>query len=165
MKCKDIVGTVTESLLGLLKKKPLSEITVSDITEDAGISRMTFYRRFSSKEDVLSSCVEYIGRKIHDICGSFFSCGDKKTYFCALFEGLSAYSDEILAIYNAGLSGIVLKWLNSFMEATFAPETKQSKYRLYQITGAFYNMFIGWLLSDREESCESMAELLCDMVV
>ena len=34
------------SLKNLLLKKPLSKITISDITEDCGINRMTFYYHF-----------------------------------------------------------------------------------------------------------------------
>ena len=35
-----------ESLKRLLLEKPLSKITIADITNDCGISRMTFYYHF-----------------------------------------------------------------------------------------------------------------------
>lgn len=35
-----------QSLKNLLLKKPLNKITISDITEDCGINRMTFYYHF-----------------------------------------------------------------------------------------------------------------------
>ena len=35
------------SLKNLLLQKPLSKITIQDITDDCGISRMTFYYHFS----------------------------------------------------------------------------------------------------------------------
>ena len=34
------------SLKRLLAEKPLSKITISDITDDCGINRMTFYYHF-----------------------------------------------------------------------------------------------------------------------
>lgn len=34
------------SLKNLLLQKPLDKITISDITDDCGISRMTFYYHF-----------------------------------------------------------------------------------------------------------------------
>ena len=34
------------SLKKLLAQKPLSKITISDITEDCGMNRMTFYYHF-----------------------------------------------------------------------------------------------------------------------
>ncbi len=38
----------------LLDQKSLSEITISEITEKAGVSRQTFYTNFSQKEDILT---------------------------------------------------------------------------------------------------------------
>ena len=35
-----------QSLKNLLLKKPLTKITIGDITEDCGINRMTFYYHF-----------------------------------------------------------------------------------------------------------------------
>ncbi len=42
-----------ESLKNLLWEKPLSKITVTDITEDCGISRMTFYYHFKDIYDLV----------------------------------------------------------------------------------------------------------------
>ena len=47
------------SLKNLLLKKPLSKITINDITEDCGISRMTFYYHFKDIYDLVEwSCLE-----------------------------------------------------------------------------------------------------------
>lgn len=42
-----------QSLKNLLREKPLSKITVTDITEDCGISRMTFYYHFKDIYDLV----------------------------------------------------------------------------------------------------------------
>lgn len=48
-----------QSLKNLLLKKPLTKITVSDITEDCGINRMTFYYHFKDIYDLVEwSCAE-----------------------------------------------------------------------------------------------------------
>ena len=41
------------SLKNLLLQKPLSKITISDITEDCGINRMTFYYHFKDIYDLV----------------------------------------------------------------------------------------------------------------
>lgn len=47
------------SLKNLLLQKPLDKITISDITEDCGISRMTFYYHFKDIYDLVEwACVE-----------------------------------------------------------------------------------------------------------
>lgn len=50
---------LAQSLKNLLMKKPLTKITVNDITEDCGISRMTFYYHFKDIYDLIEwVCVE-----------------------------------------------------------------------------------------------------------
>lgn len=44
---------IADALLKLLHDKPLDEITISEITKLANVGRVTFYRHFSSKEDIL----------------------------------------------------------------------------------------------------------------
>ena len=41
------------SLKKLVKTKPLNKITVSDITDDCGINRMTFYYHFKDIYDLV----------------------------------------------------------------------------------------------------------------
>ncbi len=43
---------IVEAMIKLIYEKPLSAITISELTERAGVSRMTFYRNYGSKKDV-----------------------------------------------------------------------------------------------------------------
>lgn len=45
---------ITEALFKLLNNKSYDDITVTDICKEAGYTRMSFYRNFTSKEDILS---------------------------------------------------------------------------------------------------------------
>ena len=46
------------SLKNQLLKKPLDKVTISDITDDCGISRMTFYYHFKDIYDLVEwSCI------------------------------------------------------------------------------------------------------------
>ena len=73
------------SLKELLKKKPFDKITIADLTEDCGISRMAFYYHFKDIYDLVEwACVED-GKK---------ALRDKKTYdtwqegFAQIFESI-----------------------------------------------------------------------------
>ena len=49
----------------MLLKKPVNKITISDITEDCGINRMTFYYHFKDIYDLVEwSCVEDAARAL-----------------------------------------------------------------------------------------------------
>ena len=43
---------IVTAMLQLIYKKPLSSITISELTKAAGVSRVTFYRNYASREEV-----------------------------------------------------------------------------------------------------------------
>ena len=74
------------SLKRMMLKKPLDKITIRDITEDCGISRMTFYYHFKDIYDLVEwSCVEDASRALQG----------KKTY--------DTWHEGLLQIFKAVL--------------------------------------------------------------
>lgn len=62
---------IKEALKNRLQSKPLDKITIGDLTEDCGISRMTFYYHFKDIYDLVEwMCVEDVSQALQD----------KKTY-------------------------------------------------------------------------------------
>lgn len=53
-----VVESITQALLELMEQKPFGEITVSELCDRAGVSRISFYRNYSSMPDIL---VQYLG--------------------------------------------------------------------------------------------------------
>ena len=51
---------ITDALFELMKNQPLSTVSVSEIIRKAGVARVSFYRNFDSKEDVLVGLVRYV---------------------------------------------------------------------------------------------------------
>ena len=49
---------MTAALLDLMKKKPAFEIFISELTERAKIGRVSFYRNYHSKGDILKQVSE-----------------------------------------------------------------------------------------------------------
>ena len=47
------INALRKALLELIEEKPLAEISIREITDTAGVSYPTFFRRFSSKEALL----------------------------------------------------------------------------------------------------------------
>ncbi len=57
---------ITDALLKLMEQYPYSEISVKQIVLESGLVRKTFYRNYSSKDDVLNAYInsairEYVG--------------------------------------------------------------------------------------------------------
>ena len=86
------------SLKKLLLEKPLHKITVSDITEDCGINRMTFYYHFKDIYDLVEwSCQEDASRAL----------AGKKTYetwqqgLLQIFQAVLDNKPFILNVYRS----------------------------------------------------------------
>ena len=85
------------SLKNLLLQKPLTKITINDIAEDCGISRMTFYYHFKDIYDLVEwVCVEDAARALEG----------KKTYdtwqegFLNIFHAVQANKPFIMNVYH-----------------------------------------------------------------
>lgn len=86
------------SLKHLLLQKPLDKITISDIAEDCGISRMTFYYHFKDIYDLIEwSCAEDAAKAL----------GGKKTYdtwqqgFLQIFDAVLENKPFIRNVYHS----------------------------------------------------------------
>ena len=87
-----------ESLKHLLLTKPLNKITVSDITDDCGINRMTFYYHFKDIYDLVEwSCLEDASKALEG----------NKTYdtwqegLLNIFEAVRENKPFIMNVYNS----------------------------------------------------------------
>lgn len=51
---------LTEALFTVMKQYTYKEITITQIAQEAGLSRKTFYRLYTSKEDILNEYIETV---------------------------------------------------------------------------------------------------------
>lgn len=86
------------SLKKLLLKKPINKITITDITDDCGVNRMTFYYHFTDIYDLARwACLEDAAQAI----------ADNKTYetwqqgFLNIFNAVSENKPLIMNVYRA----------------------------------------------------------------
>ena len=99
---------LVQSLKNLLREKPLSKITISDITEDCGISRMTFYYHFKDIYDLVEwACMEDAAKAL----------ANKKTYdtwqqgFVQIFHAVRENKVFVMNVYRCVSREQVEKYL------------------------------------------------------
>ena len=106
------------SLKKLLLKKPVDKITINDLTEDCGISRMAFYYHFKDIYDLIEwVCLEDGKRAL----------ADKKTY--------STWSEGLEQIFEA-----VLENKPFILNVYHSVSQKKIESYLYKLT---YDLMIG----------------------
>ena len=102
------------SLKNLLLQKPLTKITINDIAEDCGISRMTFYYHFKDIYDLVEwACVEDAARALKG----------KKTYdtwqegFLNIFHAVQENKPFIMNVYRCVSRERIEQYLNPLIHS------------------------------------------------
>lgn len=146
----------------LMEKKNFEDITISELTEKAGVSRMTYYRTYTSKEDIL---LQYFEEKLHATTEFLKSHPDLTGYqFCLhFFRFFREHITIVESMYKAGLIKLMMKKFTEIIEviyrhlklsAVFEPNFY---YSLALKAGGLLSVLMCWIENGLKESPEEMA--------
>lgn len=153
---------IFEALYELLSKTNINEINVSDICTKAGVSRMSFYRNFKSKEDLVNKSLEKILTNLKESLSSQ-ELINQYTVTREIFATALKYTKITQAFKN---SDYIDKFMNSIAEQlfTFSPEDKINPAKKY-IPIFYFSALTGvlaiWINNGAKESPEEMARGIC----
>lgn len=160
------------SLKNLLLQKPLNKITINDITEECGISRMTFYYHFKDIYDLVAwICVEDAARALEG----------KKTYgawqegFLNIFHAVQANQPFIMNVYRSVSWERIEQYLNPLIHSLLLGVVEEKAAGMpvgqaeQQFIADFYEYaFIGvmrkWISSGMKEEPAAIVERTSKLV-
>lgn len=150
---------ITETLFSLMKKKNISEITVTEIIRESGVARASFYRNYTSKEDVLFTLIRDILKQFREEADYNLEEYFSYHHILRCFQYFKRYGEYLIDLYQSGFGTALLEELNQFHESIAGTMKAQSttRYHLYMFMGALYNTVIVWLMSGEKEPVEEIA--------
>ena len=161
---RQVKEKITEALFALLKEKPLHEISVTEITKKAGVARVSFYRNYDTKEDVMATLVEDVLELFRSKVGADPGLG----FYCyenvlLSFQFFYEWRDYFVDMYRSNFAALLLESLNSFHESMMGsmPQSSIERYQLYMYIGALFDVATVWLQNGAKESAEEMAQMIC----
>ena len=157
-----------QSLKNLLLKKPLTKITINDIAEDCGISRMTFYYHFKDIYDLVEwVCLEDAKRALDN----------KKTHdtwqqgLLQIFYAVRENKPFVMNVYHCVDKAQVEKYLRSLTDdllmgvieeesqgKTIRQEDKQFVAQVYSYV--FIGLMLDWIRDDMKLDPEVLVKKL-----
>lgn len=161
-----------QSLKNLLLKKPLSKITISDLTEDCGMNRMIFYYHFKDIYDLVEwSC----------LTDAKCALDEKKTYdtwqqgFLQILEAVQANKPFIMNVYHCVHREQVEIYLRPLVEDLILNVVNEEAGGLNVrdedktfIVQAYSYIFIGimldWIKEDMKENPQEIVERLNKLI-
>lgn len=158
-----VKNNITKALFHLMHEKSFSDISITELIRVAGVARVSFYRNYDSKEDVLVTLIEDILEQFRDTID--WNDTDYYTYgnIYKSFSYFEEYGEFILDLYQFGYGSILLEKLNRFHEdiAGTMPNGSIERYQLYMYMGALFNTAIIWLQNGKKEDVGDIARMFC----
>lgn len=141
---------IEEALLQLMKQKHFGNITITDITAKAGVSRLTFYRNFESKEEVLQRYFDTIFQDYLQAIQGDTTC-TLENALCKCFEYWHAHKKESRLLVRDDLAAILYKpygqYLDQVLENVYVPRSLSHTQKRF-IVGGLYFIMQDWLEKD-----------------
>ena len=153
----------TNALLGLLKEKTYSEITISELAEYAQYDRRTFYRYFKTTDDVICSYCAVLLNEMTEIMmskgtltpesgfESFFEFWDRHKDFLLLLnkQGLLHFLGDLqtkLIYQQVGLS------MHDDLPDNFEDVSEFSQFAFYFMLGGVWSVLSFWVSSGMKQT-------------
>ena len=148
---------ITGALLELLKEKPISDISVSELTGRAKTGRVSFYRNYRSKEDILK---EESDRLIRE-WGKLYESDPESApedLFPSLFDFYRDHRDFYTTLYNAGMASIMMETIIDTVRITPEMQNLEAYMKSFWAYG-IYGWMLEWIKRGMQESGKELSAL------
>lgn len=161
-----------QSLKNLLLKKPLTKITISDIADDCGINRMTFYYHFKDIYDLVEwSCMEDAKNALEENK----TCETWQQGLLQIFEAVKQNKPFIMNVYRCVHREQIEKYLKPLVDNLVLGVINEESVGLSVreedklfIAKVYSYIFIGtmmdWIGNDMKESPHDITDRLAKLI-
>lgn len=153
-----VKNQIKQAMINLLKEKEFTAISISEITETAMVSRNSFYRNYSQKEDIIREyLLELLGEWTADYDKQDSHSDDE--FMVAMFHHMSNHKDFYMILNERHL----LYLLKNVFREIMGPKPEYPNIIAYSaafIVSGIYGWVEEWLNRGMQESADEMAELL-----
>lgn len=160
---------IVTALIQLSNQKPFSTITISELTERAGVSRMTYYRNYTSKEDVFKSYIDELAKQYYLDISQIKKPENYGEYNNILhcFRYFEKYNSFVTCLINIGMGDLLLNAITSYMISVYYSEEQPDTtlyYQLQSYAGSLFNVYIAWATRGAKEPIEVLSRIIYDQL-
>jgi AcrR family transcriptional regulator len=157
--------SIQTALILLLKEKKWEHITISNIVEKAGVSRMAYYRNYKSKEDILTDIFDDFMEKLEKISLPYLEAEQWYDYWKVLFDYFAKHVEIIKLLFHCNYKLFILDYLNNFCVNNMKPSSPSEIYHIYGRVGMFFNMLVQWIENEMPISTEELAKVCFESIL
>ncbi len=153
---------ITCALFELMKKNEFDDITITDIITKAGVSRMGFYRNFTSKENVVEKFIfaKFV-ETVEEIKAKRQLNFHIKNIMITTLENFQKFSSYIKLFLDKNLDSLLYKCYHKAYYSLYQGEKESPihKYSNEMFIGELFNLEMCWVRTGMKESPEQLARI------
>ena len=147
---KIVTESITLALIQLMEKKDFHDISITELTKRAGVGRVSFYRNFEDKTDVLRKYLNDIQYEFMLSREANRRDNDFMEYITELFAHLYNYKELANLLLKADMFYLVKEQFDYVFDKL--KTTSEEEYAFFFLSGGLYNAFYYWSLGDFRET-------------
>lgn len=155
---------IESALILLMKEKSFQEISITDITKKAGVSRTAYYRNYSSKEDILSKYLQNIIEETSKILTSYNPLTETYKSWIAFLENMEKYASKYKLLLSAGYGNTILDQFKKCFNKGITIDQTELYYSNCYWAGALYTVLTEWINNDMATPKSKVAEIGCNLM-
>ncbi|SHJ62519.1 TetR/AcrR family transcriptional regulator [Parasporobacterium paucivorans] len=157
---------IIDALFELMKTKSYQEITIKDLTEKAGVARLTFYRNFETKEDVLVKHFENMfAQYLNDLNAFEINTAEDALTKCFEYWKKNKVHIELFTENHllAALSAPFGNYLETMINRYDVAKSLTVNQKQFLVGGLFFSM-LEWISNEEEKSAREVAHSILEML-
>lgn len=155
--------SIMHALFTIMDKKALPDVTMREIAQEAGVSRATLYRHFSSPEDIVRRWLRELCRKVVTDQDSWEP--NSREAILHAFTVLYGERDTLRCLARQGLDHEVAR---AMYDATLYQvrrlDVLHSNYQIYYFAGASMGLLSCWTRGGMKESPEEITDIFIELL-
>ncbi len=152
-----------EALLELLKTKNIEKISVTELTNLAGVSRSSFYRRYDEPADILRNLTERSVNALSESLHNKRYRENPKEWFHAIFKMSADNSELLLRAAKTNVEDGDLLTGISISDDLFVYSTMEEHYISIALEYAMKGVIYDWLYYGMKETVDEMTDIAYNM--
>lgn len=158
-----------EALLSLMLEKPFTRISIAEITNQAQVSRPTFYLHYRNKEEVLEDYLDSMYKNFMIDMQPYLDSIIQGKMAIKFFEQIADQAVFLRSLIDSEVSYLVMQKLHRYCYDVIkqsldqppfpSMEDKTWDFVIASIAGSVYAISIRWLQMDMPKTPKEMGEL------
>lgn len=139
---------IKEAFIKLISENEYKKISITNITDKAGINRTSFYKFYETKDALLEDIKNRLFETTHYFVKNFDNVKNRKEYINELVNTVYKYKTYIIALRNAKLINNNELYNTKVTNLLYKKDNSLESYKRISDIGAITGIIIKWMEND-----------------